>query len=163
MIFISLLILKPEYILFLTNKISLLSSKWNKEISEKIKNKINALLISFKEFKSKKLIFLTLVFSILIYLSAVISTFLVMLSLGYNLPITVLIITLSFSILSSLLPINAFAGLGTIESIWVIVLSYFNYSIETAILLSFSVHIIQLTFSSIFGFFGWLKIGKMLY
>ena len=129
-----------------------------KKFPKFIKEKLNDFMTSFKSYKSRKILFLTLIYSILTYLTGVIFTYYIILALNFSLPINVLIITITFSILSSVLPINGIAGLGTVEGIWALVLGYFGYSLESAVLLSLSLHIIQLIFTSVLGLIGWLKL-----
>lgn len=126
----------------------------------KLLDKFNEFIISFKNYKSKRMLLKTLYYAIVIYFFGIISNYYFIKSLGFELPLNILIITITFSVLSSVLPINGFASLGTMEGIWVIILGYFNYGVQTAILISFSLHIILLLFSVLFGVIGWMKLEK---
>ena len=123
-----------------------------------LNDKLNKFLVSFKAYKSKKILLKTFVLSFLTYVSGVIFTYYIVLALNYAIPLNILLITITFSILSSILPINSVAGFGTVEGVWALILGYFGYTLESAILLSFSLHIIQLIFSGALGLLGWLLL-----
>ena len=128
-----------------------------------LKLKLNKFLVSFKAYRSRKVLIQTFVLSVLTYISGVIFTYYIVIALNYAIPLNILLITITFSILSSILPINSVAGFGTVEGVWALILGYFGYTIESAILLSFSLHIIQLLFSGALGLLGWLLLPTKHY
>jgi glycosyltransferase 2 family protein len=157
------LIFKQRYLLIFFNTIVILVSRFNKSLSIKISKEAKRLLKNFEEAKTKKEISLFFISSMLITILSFTFTFFMVLSVGYTVPYGVVVIASSLSILGSLLPIYGVAGFGTVEGVWVLVLSYFNFGLESAIVLSFSFHIIQLLFSALFGIFGWVNLRKSLY
>jgi glycosyltransferase 2 family protein len=121
-----------------------------------IHDKIEQFILSFSNYKSKKVLILTFFYGLLIYLLGTISNYFSIVSLGFYLPLNILIIAITFSVLSSVLPINGIASFGTMEAVWVLILGYFGYSTKESLLLSFSLHIILILFSTISGLIGYL-------
>ena len=81
-------------------------------------------------------------------------------AIGYYLPLNILIIASTFSILSTVLPINGLGSFGTMEGVWVLILGYFAYSVNDSVLLSLSLHIILLLSSSVLGLVSWIKLKQ---
>ncbi|MEK6916376.1 MAG: lysylphosphatidylglycerol synthase transmembrane domain-containing protein, partial [Nanoarchaeota archaeon] len=121
-----------KFILTKTNKFNFITGNLKK------------LIKAFEDFKSPSLLINTLILSILISVLGFSGFYFAIVSLGFYLPIAVLIIGSTFSVLANLLPVNGVAGLGIVEGIWALVLTLFGYSLEEAIVLGFSLHIIQL-------------------
>jgi uncharacterized protein (TIRG00374 family) len=153
-----ILIYKIDTMLLPIQKFAKVIAGTNKGLSKNILGFSNDLAKAFSEIKSKKIMFETFLSSVAITLLSMIFTFYLVLSVGYYLPINVLIIATIASILTTILPIYGLGGFGTVEAAWVIVLTYFGYATETAVVLSFSVHIIQLVFSALLGLAGWLGL-----
>ena len=126
------------------------------KLFKKIKpNKINKLISPFKELKSKHIMTKTLIFSLSHYVVSILSTYLILYATGFSLPVNIFIITITLSTLSGFLPVNGIAGLGTVETVIALVLSYFGYSATESIILGFSIHIIQILFVVLVGIIGW--------
>lgn len=142
------------FTLIITLFLLLISPKFLIKIFEKIKlKKLSSLVSRFKELKSKHILIKTLFLSLSHYVLSMFSTYLILYASGFFLPINIFIITITLSTLSGFLP--SVAGLGTVETSITLVLSYFGYSTTEAIVLGFTVHIIQILFIIIVGIIGW--------
>jgi uncharacterized protein (TIRG00374 family) len=142
----------------LIRKTSVIFLKINKNISIKITKYSEELMKAFAEIKSKKIIFIVFMSSMMISILSMAFTYFLVLALGYNLPLHVLIIVTTASILTTILPIYGIGGFGTVEGAWTIMMAYFNYPVGMAIILSFSTHILQLLMSALLGLAGWLGL-----
>lgn len=120
-------------------------------------NQLKQFIKSFKNYKSSLLS--TFFYSIAIYFSRGILNYFLIISLGFSLPLDVIIVVITFSVLSSFLPINGIANFGTRETVWTVILIYYGFTLESAVLLSFGTHILQLFYVSLIGFYSWLKIS----
>ena len=136
-----LVIFSPELIIKLLKKLNF--------------NKLINLISPFKELKSKHLLTKTFIVSLIIYFISIFATYLLLLSTGFSLPLNIFIITITLSTLSGFLPINGVAGLGTVEAVIALTLSYFGYSTADSIILGFSIHILQIFFVILVGIIGW--------
>ncbi|MFH2021034.1 MAG: lysylphosphatidylglycerol synthase transmembrane domain-containing protein [archaeon] len=87
-------------------------------------------------------------------------TYIMFISMNLILPVNIFLIAISMTLLSGTIPINGIAGFGTIEGVLVLVLSIFGYPHQETIVIAFSLHILQLIFSGIFGFFGWIRVSQ---
>ncbi|AJF61310.1 TPA: flippase-like domain-containing protein [Candidatus Woesearchaeota archaeon] len=125
--------------------------------TEQVKTLVN----SFEEFKSPKMLAAIFIQSVLIMSVSMACFYFTVNALGFSIPLNVLIIGSTFGVLSNLIPVNGIAGFGTVEGVWVLVLTFFGYPLESAIVLSFSLHIIQLISISIMGSVGWLKLNAL--
>ncbi len=132
----------PDFIIKILNKVNL--------------KKLSHLVSPFKEIRSRSILTKTFFMSTLHYIVSMVSTYLIMLSVGFNLPLNIFVITITLSTLSGFLPINGIAGLGTVEAVIALVLSSFGYSTAESIILGFSIHIIQIFFVVAVGAIGWL-------
>ena len=115
---------------------------------------------SFKMYKSVSTLLITLVYALLIYFCGMIANYYFVIAIGYYLPLNILIIASTFSILSTVLPINGLGSFGTMEGVWVLILGYFAYSVNDSVLLSLSLHIILLLSSSVLGLVSWIKLKQ---
>ncbi len=152
------LVFKNKFVLLLLKKISKAVSKINKGLSKKLDIYSKELIEAFSDIKSKETIFLTFMYSLVIIGFSMSFTYFLASTVGFFLPLPVLVIATTASILTTVLPIYGLGGFGTVEAAWTIVLTYFGYSASVAIIIAFSIHIVQLLFSVILGGIGWLNL-----
>jgi uncharacterized protein (TIRG00374 family) len=164
---IILLIIVLIGILIFDNRLLLLFLKWLEKIPVwnsprliKFREFVSSLISSFSEFKSKRKILLVFLTSLISLVLAITSTIFFVYSLGYLLPVNILIITICFSMASSVIPISGIAGLGTIEGFWVLILTYLGYNSKDAIILAFSLHLMQIAIGAVLGLVGWVFVLK---
>ncbi|MBN1502537.1 flippase-like domain-containing protein [Candidatus Woesearchaeota archaeon] len=150
-----LLIFKSHYFVLLISKIKL--SKF-----EGIKEKFITFLKNFESLKSEKLLMRVFILSFLAFITGLINTYLILLSLGYNVAANNLLLIVPIGVLSGILPLQGILGLGTFESFWIAGFVLMGYSLPVAVLISLGIHVIQLVSAGFFGLIGWLKIRKSM-
>ena len=110
----------------------------------------------FNLIKSKKVLLKMLLYSLCIWFFAFLLSFIVA-KIFLKLPLGIVIIASCFVILTYLLPIQGLLGFGTSEGAWVLVLLYFSFNRDGAIVSGFVLHILTLIFSIILGFYGFIS------
>ena len=80
--------------------------------------------------------------------------YLLLLGMDIVIPIQTVVLGATFTLLTSLLPIQGIAGFGTTESVWTLVFVPLGLTVETAIVSGFSYHILLLIFYLILGAIG---------
>ncbi len=147
--------------------ISVLEKIWKNKILKlnffaNIKKNTFLFLKSFMSYKKKETIFSVFFLSLLSFGLGFFCYFFLIISLGFYLPLSILLFVVPMGVLSGIIPFGGIANFGTFESLWVISLIVLGYSLENAVLLSFSLHIIQLIYVAFLGFFGWVKLIKKI-
>lgn len=77
-------------------------------------------------------------------------------AMGVELPFGTALLASTFSLLTTILPIQGFGGFGTIEGGWTIGFMLFGVSKDLAIITGFSIHIITILYYLILGAIGFL-------
>ena len=127
---------------------------------KKLSKKINEFILIFEKYRSKRLLLDTFYVSLAASACGFLTTFFMVRSFGYNIPLNILLVAITFSVLSGLIPVNGIAGFGTYESFWVLAFLYFGYTMESAVIISLGIHIIQLVFAVFLGSIGWVAISR---
>ncbi|MEM4347931.1 MAG: lysylphosphatidylglycerol synthase transmembrane domain-containing protein [Candidatus Altiarchaeota archaeon] len=91
------------------------------------------------------------IYSLLIWISSNVLSFVLVQAMNVNADIFIVIITSSLVVLSSLIPIQGIAGFGIIEGTWATTFILFGIPKELAISSGIALHIIILVFSTILG------------
>ena len=122
---------------------------------------IGALSEVRKEIKNMNTIqfILAFAYSIAIWLISFFFYIIVIKGAGFTLPVTLIIIAATFAIFSTLLPIQGFLQLGTVEGAWAMGLILMGISNEIAIYTGFITHLVRILYFSILGLCGfwWYK------
>lgn len=155
-----LIVLFPEFFAGLFSRICK-AMKPGKGLAS-LTERITGFILHFREFRSPEILILSFALSVLISILSFLSTYFIVLSIGFPVPFWTLVIVISSTFLSSIIPVNGIAGLGTIEGIWVAVLSNFGYGVETSVVLSLGTHLLQLFLISMLGLAGFFGARKTL-
>jgi glycosyltransferase 2 family protein len=101
---------------------------------------------SLENLKGKKHLVLSMITSLLIWISVYVYLDIMMIGMHITLPTEDIILGGTFIILTTVLPIYGIAGFGTTEGVWTIVFVAMGMNLDEAILSGFSYHIITLIF-----------------
>jgi len=104
--------------------------------------------------KSKKILLLVFFSSIAVWICQFLTLYLIVISSGVRIGLLFLIVSITFSTLSTILPIYSPGGFGTIEGSWALGLVILGVSKEIAISTGFFQHIILIIFFAVLGFFS---------
>jgi glycosyltransferase 2 family protein len=89
--------------------------------------------------------------SLPIWLTNYLMVFVLMTGMNLNLPLQVVVLGSTFSLISTLLPVNGIAGFGTQEGFWVLIFVPLGLTLNSAIVSAFIVHIVIITYYVILG------------
>jgi len=109
---------------------------------------------NFERIKSKKVVFISFITSILIWCSAYSMNYVLLGGMGLDLMMWVVILGSTFSIISTLLPIQGIGGFGSSEIAWALAFITLGLSKEVAISSGFGIHILIVVYFLILGSFG---------
>jgi uncharacterized protein (TIRG00374 family) len=126
-------------------------------------NKLNEVIDDFQTIRSAKQIFITGLFSILIWISIYMMYQALFFGIGLKLAFWTIIAGVSLTFFTIMLPIHGIAGFGTIEAAWSIFFFILGVSKEIAISSSFIFHIVLVLYFLILGIYGltMLKIDSL--
>ena len=127
-----------------------------KKISYFVDVHIRNIINYFKGYKSIIVLLYIFISSLFLFLLGYLSMMMIIIALGSNIHITILALLLPLLVLSTLLPINSLAGIGTYEGVWVLILSYYGYTPETALSLAIAIHLVQIFYIVLVGILGWM-------
>lgn len=111
-------------------------------------------VLSMKKLRNAKNAFLTLAASFLIWAANFSAVFLVIKGMHFDIPMPVIVIGSTFTVLSTLLPIYGIAGLGTSQGLWTLVFLPLGIPLDQAIISAFGYYIVQLAYYLVLGFYG---------
>lgn len=89
--------------------------------------------------------------------------YVLVIAMSINLPIGIVLLASTFSLLTSILPIQGFGGFGTMEGSWTIGFMLFGVSRDLAISSGFGVHIVTILYFLILGLIGLAFNSKQLF
>lgn len=115
---------------------------------------------NFETIKSKRTVLYSFLISILIWYSLYLMVYVLLEAMGLNLTLWVVILGSTFSVISTLLPIQGIGGFGTYECSWALAFMALGISKEAAIASGFAVHIIGFVYFLILGIFGLMATRK---
>lgn len=108
----------------------------------------------FEAAKGKHVTIVSFIFSVLIWVSINAVNFILIMAVGIEMTIWQVVFLSTFFILFSFLPVNGYAGFGTTEALWVLMVGNFGIPTETAISTGFATHILSLVIFVIIGTIG---------
>jgi uncharacterized protein (TIRG00374 family) len=114
---------------------------------------------SFKTISARRVIGITSILSVMIWLSSAILFYCFIKAFGLELEFFEIIILVCVVVLLPLLPFYAMGGFGTTEATIALFLVAFGVDESFAIVASFGIHIIALIYSLILGAAGIMKVG----
>ena len=124
--------------------------------------KLYNISISIKRIKSKTSIIKLYLTSFIIWILTYLILFIFIKGMGLSFSFFQMVIALTMLSILNIFPIRGIGGFGTTEGAWTVVLMGFNTSKETAIVVGFSLHIIQLLYVLFFGLIGIVLIRNKL-
>jgi len=122
--------------------------------------KIIEIIKNFEMIKRKGIVIQMGIISIIIWMLIYLIDYVLMKGMGINLNIFEVIFGSTFSVLTTILPLQGICGFGTLETGWAIGFTLIGVSKEMAITSGFSVHIIAIFYTIILGSFGMLLLRK---
>ncbi|MBI2139725.1 flippase-like domain-containing protein [Candidatus Woesearchaeota archaeon] len=117
-------------------------------------------IMEFKHVASMRKMALLFFYTALIWASQYITTYLLMLSINVPLGISVVVVSVTFMILSTLLPIQGIAGFGTLEGSWALGLVLFGVEKKLAIATALYTHLAAIFFFLLLGAVGFMGLRK---
>jgi len=113
---------------------------------------------SLERIKVKSIIGLMIAFSILIWGFNYSMGYLILVGMNISLSIQVIVLGMTFTLLSTTLPINGISGFGTNEAFWTLTFVPLGMSLQMAIISGFAYHIILIVNFMILGFIGYFYL-----
>lgn len=111
---------------------------------------------SFGKIKSKKVIFGSFLFSVLVWAFIYLFEYFILREMGITLTIWAVVVIGTFLLLMTILPIPSVCGFGTGEGAWTIAAMSFGISKEMSIISGFGLHILLIAYFLILGCYGLL-------
>ena len=96
--------------------------------------------------------------SILIWAANYSMVFFVLKGLSFSLPLQLVVVGSTFTLLSTLLPISGIANFGTSEGVWTLVFVPLGLTLDHAIISGLGYHIVLIAFYSLLGLYGLIRI-----
>lgn len=113
---------------------------------------------SLERIKVKSIIGLMIAFSILIWGFNYSMGYLILVGMNISLSIQVIVLGMTFTLLSTTLPINGISGFGTNEAFWTLTFVPLGMSLQMAIISGFAYHLILIVNFMILGFIGYFYL-----
>ena len=109
---------------------------------------------STQKLRNAKIAILTLAASFLIWAANFSVVFLVIRGMYFDIPMPIIVMGSTFTVLSTLLPIYGIAGLGTSQGLWTLVFLPLGIPLDQAIISAFGYYIVQMIYYLLLGFYG---------
>ncbi|RLI87096.1 MAG: hypothetical protein DRO76_02845 [Candidatus Altiarchaeales archaeon] len=129
-------------------------------LMEFLLEKMGETVNGFNSIRSKNTILYSLIFSIFIWSSLYSMNYVLLKGMNMNIDLWIVILGSTFSIFTTILPIQSIGGFGTMEGAWAISFISLGIPKEMAIASGFGVHIVLFLYFLIWGFFGILRIRR---
>lgn len=94
----------------------------------------------------------------LVWLANIYMFQMLLVGMGFHVPLVKVLLGATGAALTNILPINGFGSFGTMEAGWTIAFLYVGLSKDDAICSGFSIHIIALFFAAILALLGYIKL-----
>lgn len=120
------------------------------------------ILEGFNAVKSKRLMYLTALLSLFIWLFVYLFNLALIRAVGVEITVLHAFFISSFFVLAGLFPIHGFAGFGTTEGIWVITIIWFGVTKEDSIVTGFQLHAMALFFVILLGVAGSIAMSEFM-
>jgi uncharacterized membrane protein YbhN (UPF0104 family) len=109
---------------------------------------------SMQKLRNAKVALLILATSFLIWVANFSVVFLVIRGMHFDIPMPIIVMGSTFTVLSTLLPIYGIAGLGTSQGLWTLVFLPLGIPMDQAIISAFGYYIVQMAYYLVLGFYG---------
>ena len=152
----SIFILKKLDDLFPNVLIRLLNKLMPNKHKEKASIFLKSFLFSLKNTINRKNFIQVLTITITIWIMAYMAVYSILLSIGIDIGLAKVIIGSTFLVITTLLPIQGLAGLGSAEGFWTLGYVLLGVSKDIAIISGFTVHLTQIIYFLILGAIGYL-------
>jgi len=110
--------------------------------------------LAMQRLRNAKVALLALAFSFLIWGANFSAVFLVIKGMNFDIPMPIIVMGSTFTVLSPLLPIYGIAGLGTSQGLWTLVFLPLGIPLDQAIISAFGYYIMQMIYYLLLGFYG---------
>jgi len=110
--------------------------------------------LAMQRLRNAKVALLALAFSFLIWGANFSAVFLVIKGMNFDIPMPIIVMGSTFTVLSTLLPIYGIAGLGTSQGLWTLVFLPLGIPLDQAIISAFGYYIVQMIYYLLLGFYG---------
>jgi len=124
--------------------------------------KANEVAKNLEKIKSRRIVFYSLLISILIWCPLYLMNYILLRAMGLNLSIWLVILGSTFSVMSTLLPVQGLGGFGTHECVWTLAFMTLGLPKEVAIASGFGVHIILILYFLILGCYGFCTLKSKM-
>ncbi|MGB4295543.1 MAG: lysylphosphatidylglycerol synthase domain-containing protein, partial [Smithellaceae bacterium] len=117
-------------------------------------SKLKETALAMQRLRNTKVALLAQAFSFLIWAANFSAVFLVIKGMHLDIPMPIIIMGSTFTVLSTLLPIYGIAGLGTSQGLWTLVFLPLGIPLDQAIVSAFGYYIVQMIYYLLLGFYG---------
>lgn len=157
-----LAILKGVFIVNLTKKLFKITRLGKIKIFQKIIAELDMIPLSFENLKKSNRLYIIFITTFLAWSANYLFIYFMVLSMQIEIPLGVIILTGTFVVLTSVLPINTIGSIGVIEGVWAATLIAFGIPKELAIASGFGYHVFLLLFSLFLGGIGYFNLSRIL-
>ncbi|MDD5735460.1 MAG: lysylphosphatidylglycerol synthase transmembrane domain-containing protein [Methanothrix soehngenii] len=109
---------------------------------------------SMQKLRNAKIALLILASSFIIWAANFFVVFLVIRGMHFDIPMPIIVMGSTFTVLSTLLPIYGIAGLGTSQGLWTLVFLPLGIPLDQAIISAFGYYIVQMAYYLVLGSYG---------
>jgi len=120
--------------------------------------KLREMIQAMESMRNIKTTIFALITSFLIWMANFSVVFLVIRGMHFDIPLHIVIMGSTFTVLSTLLPIYGIAGLGTSQGLWTVIFVPLGIPLNDAIISAFGYYIIQMAFYLTLGIYGLISI-----
>ena len=120
--------------------------------------KFNEMMQAMVGMRNIKTTIFALIASFFIWMANFSVVFLVIKGMHFDIPLHIVIMGSTFTVLSTLLPIYGIAGLGTSQGLWTVIFVPLGIPLDDAIISAFGYYIIQMAYYLALGIYGLISI-----
>jgi uncharacterized protein (TIRG00374 family) len=120
--------------------------------------KLREMIRAMESMRDTKMTVLALIISFFIWIANFSVVFLVVKGMNFDIPLHIVIMGSTSTVLSTLLPVYGIAGLGTSQGLWTLVFVPLGISLNDAIISAFGYYIIQMIFYLTLGVYGLISL-----
>lgn len=120
--------------------------------------KLREMMQAMESMRNIKTAIFALITSFFIWIANFSVVFLVIKGMHFDMPLHIVIMGSTFTVLSTLLPIYGIAGLGTSQGLWTVILVPLGIPLNDAIISAFGYYIIQMAYYLTLGIYGLISI-----
>ncbi len=120
--------------------------------------KLREMMQAMEGMRNIKTAIFALITSFFIWIANFSVVFLVIKGMHFDMPLHIVIMGSTFTVLSTLLPIYGIAGLGTSQGLWTVIMVPLGIQLNDAIISAFGYYIIQMAYYLTLGIYGLISI-----